>query len=473
MNNFKEEAFDKSPIGILFYDKKGKLLDANQSALEITEIHSLDDFKKFNLFDDLNFRPKKEKLLKNGFIKFQAHLDFENVPVSKKSNVSIDWTVSVSDSGFLVMIQNISESKSDLYLLESEEKYRRWFEDDLTGDFIATVDGNILECNPAFVEIYGFNNRENAVKSNISKFNTNDWTELIVCLKKERIIHDYQSWHKSPSGKEIHVVANVVGIFDDHGELIQVKGYVFDDTERKKAEESLQESEAKYHSLFDEDLTGDFIATLDGKILECNPAFADIYGFYDCDQALKWNISEANSFDWPYIVTRLRKERKIQGFQSWQRRSDGRRIHVVANVVGIFNGSNELIRVKGYVFDDTERKNAEDELNKSKSQFKEILDSIQDGFMALDTQWRLIYVNKCAGEYFGIDPDELIGQNFWERFPELKGTTYETIFHNAIEMHEIQRFESHGALISDQWFDFSVYPSEEGISVFWRDIKKQ
>lgn len=466
MDNFKEEIFDKSPIGILLYDKEGKLIDTNQSALIIADIPSSNYFKELNLFDNPAVASNKDKLLKENLIKFQAPLDFENTTDFK----SVNWTVSVIDSGFLVQIQDLNEpSKKNL---QSEEKYRQWFEDDLTGDFIATIEGEIIECNPAFVDMYGFNDRKKALKSNISQFNSTDWEKLINRLKKEHKIQDYQSWHKSPEGKEIHVVANVVGIFSESGKLNQVKGYVFDDTERKKSEEALKESENKYHRLFDEDLTGDFIATLDGEIVECNPAFAEIYGFYDREDALKWNISQANSFDWPYIVTRLKKERKIQGFQSWQRRSDGMRVHVIANVVGIFNDSNELIQVKGYVFDDTERKNAEDELNRSKIQFKGILDSIRDGFMALDSQWRIIYVNKCAGEYFGIEPDELIGQNFWERFPELKGTTYETIFRNAVEINEMQRFESHGALISNQWFDFSVYPSDEGISVFWRDIKK-
>lgn len=259
---------------------------------------------------------------------------------------------------------------------KSEERYRHWFEDDLTGDFIVTIEGKILECNPAFVEIYGFNTREKALKSDISQFNPRDWADLIARLKREHKIQDYQSWHKIPDGKEIHVVSNVVGIFNESDELYQVKGYVFDDTERKRSEEALKreafaasqnakalkESEEKYYRLFDEDLTGNFIATLEGEILECNPAFTEIYGFYDCESALKWNISQSNPFDWPYIVTRLKKECKIQGFQSWQRRSDGMRIHVIANVVGIFNDSNELIQIKGYVFDDTERKKAEEEL---------------------------------------------------------------------------------------------------------------
>ena len=126
----------------------------------------------------------------------------------------------------------------DKKLKESEEKYRQWFEDDLTGNFIATHEGKLFECNSAFLEIYGFVNREKAIHSNISKFNFAGWINLIATLKKEHKIKNYETWHKRPDGKRIYVVANVVGIFNDSNELIQVKGYVLDDTERKKAEEN-------------------------------------------------------------------------------------------------------------------------------------------------------------------------------------------------------------------------------------------
>ncbi|MCZ3366969.1 MULTISPECIES: PAS domain S-box protein [Methanobacterium] len=139
--------------------------------------------------------------------------------------------------------------KLDKKLKKSEEKYRGWFEDDLTGDFIATPEGELLDCNPSFLEMYGFNNGEKVIHSNISKFNPEGWIDLIAILKEEKKVKNRQTWLTRPNGKRFHVVANVVGIFNDLGKLVQVKGYVFDDTERKKAEENLHK-EVERESFF-------------------------------------------------------------------------------------------------------------------------------------------------------------------------------------------------------------------------------
>jgi len=573
------------------YSEDGKLLDANQSALEITG--NLEEDSDLDIFCSEFMAQKKETLAEEGSVRFQAPLNFENMKnkaFEKSGEILIDWNISVLDSGFLVQIQEVTEKTSEESIKENE-RYRRWFEEDLTGDFIATLDGRVLDCNPAFAEIYGFNNLEQAVEADISNFNRpdwetlikriklerkvqghqsthrrpdgrnihivanvvgifddsgelvqvkgyvfddterkraeeslkrseekyrrlfaedltgdfiatldgrvldcnpafaeiygfnscekalnsdisqfdpDDWVNLIFSLKDEGKIQDHQRWHRRPDGREIHVVSNLVGIFDDSGELVQVKGYVFDDTERKRAEESLKHSEEKYHRLFDDDLTGDFIATPKGEILDCNPAFAEIYGFDDCEGALQWNMSESNSFDWPYMVTRLRRESKIKGFQSWQRRSDGLRVHVVANVVGIFDDSGELVQVKGYVFNDTERKQAEEKLANAQNQIKEILDSIKDGFVALNSYWNFIYVNQAAGEYFGAEPEDIIGENIWESFPELLGTKYEKTLRRAMDEQETQYFEDSDINETGPCFGFSVYPSLEGISIYWR-----
>ncbi len=280
----------------------------------------------------------------------------------KKNGEKIDVSVTISPiRNSKDMIVGASSIERDITLRKqaeealkkSEEKYHRLFDDDLTGDFIATLEGKILECNPAFAEIYGFDCK--AIQCEISQFNPTDWADLVDRLKTESKIQGYQTWHRRPDGKEIHVVANVVGIFDGSGQLNQIKGYIFDDTERKNAEEALKKSEEKYRRLFEDDLTGDFIATPEGKILECNPSFVEIYGFASLEEAIKSDISKFNPEDWENLIRRLKIEHKIKGHQTTHKRPDGKQIDVIANVVAMFNESGEFSQVKGYIFE-TERK---------------------------------------------------------------------------------------------------------------------
>jgi PAS domain S-box-containing protein len=129
-------------------------------------------------------------------------------------------------------------------LHENEEKYCRLFVDDLTGDFLATPAGRVVEANPAFAAIYGFANAAGAVAYDISRFNPQDWVDLVTRVQKERIVPGHESLHRRLDGTEIWVVANVAGRFSETGELTAIQGYVFDDTQRKRAAEALRELNA-------------------------------------------------------------------------------------------------------------------------------------------------------------------------------------------------------------------------------------
>ncbi len=112
-----QEIFNQSPIGILFHDKEGIAVNANDSALKIMAISKLDDVLGINLFDNPFIAEKKDELTDKGIIKFQAPLNLEKIKElgfyypTKKGVLFLDYTVSVTDSGFLVQIQDITERK--------------------------------------------------------------------------------------------------------------------------------------------------------------------------------------------------------------------------------------------------------------------------------------------------------------------------------------------------------------------------
>jgi PAS domain S-box-containing protein len=153
-------------------------------------------------------------------------------------------------------------------------------------------------------------------------------------------------------------------ISDASGRLVSVLSQVLDVTERKQAEEALRESEERYHRLFEEDLTGDFVSTPEGRILLCNPAFAKIFGFPSAVDAVGTNMLDLylDPQQRELLVARLRQEKRIERLEVWRKRREGESIYIVENLVGHFNERGELYEVKGYVFDDTERKRAEEAL---------------------------------------------------------------------------------------------------------------
>jgi signal transduction histidine kinase len=112
-----KEIFNQSPIGILFYDKKGNAINANKSALAIMDIPKLDDVLCINLFDNPFIKEMKNELFNEGIINFQVPLDLAIIKdfgfhyPTKNGVLFLDYTVSVTDSGYLVQIQDITERK--------------------------------------------------------------------------------------------------------------------------------------------------------------------------------------------------------------------------------------------------------------------------------------------------------------------------------------------------------------------------
>lgn len=136
-----------------------------------------------------------------------------------------------------------------------------------------------------------------------------------------------------------------------------------DITERIIAERALRQSEEKYRSFFEDDLTGDYISTPDGRLLFCNPAFLDIFGFSSLQQAMNYNIQELyNSLDdRKKLLSDLQKKKRLYNYEMQLHKLDGTPIFVTANVIGKFNKQNALIEIKGYLYDVTHHKRTEEQ----------------------------------------------------------------------------------------------------------------
>ncbi|HNT09155.1 PAS domain-containing protein, partial [Methanoculleus sp.] len=141
-------------------------------------------------------------------------------------------------------------------LEEGEMRYRRLFEDALTGDFITAPDGRIIACNQAFARMFGFSSVEGALCTNVRDLyeDPGDRDRLLAQLRRGgRVVNEGRT-RKRRDGTRIHVVENVVGRLGADGELIEIQGYTYDDSERKRVEDALRESEERFRAVLENSL---------------------------------------------------------------------------------------------------------------------------------------------------------------------------------------------------------------------------
>ncbi|MEO5753361.1 MAG: PAS domain S-box protein, partial [Chthoniobacterales bacterium] len=126
-------------------------------------------------------------------------------------------------------------------LRQSEERYRRFVDEDLTGNLIMCPDGSIVACNPAFARIFGFDSVEKAQAANFLSLlhKKNEGTDLIASLRPHASSEREELEMRQPSGETVYVAAKFTGTFDADERLIEVKGYLFNDTKRKRLEQQL------------------------------------------------------------------------------------------------------------------------------------------------------------------------------------------------------------------------------------------
>lgn len=100
------------------------------------------------------------------------------------------------------------------------------------------------------------------------------------------------------------------------------------------------------------------------------------------------------------------------------------------------------------------------------------LNRISDGFVSLDSDWKYTYANENAGKSSGMTSKDLVGNNIWELFPHLVGQPIYKAFYEAKEAQKFTYFEDYYEPF-DIHFEHFIYPSEDGLSVFFRDVTEK
>ena len=119
-----------------------------------------------------------------------------------------------------------------------------------------------------------------------------------------------------------------------------------------------------------------------------------------------------------------------------------------------------------------ENKDAATQLKQNEEKYRSMMERVTDGFVALNKDWYYTYVNKKAGEILNRKPEELIGKNIWAEFPEGMDKPFYKGYHKALDEQRYIHFEEYYQPFN-LWLDSHIYPSPEGVSIYFSDITEK
>jgi PAS domain S-box-containing protein len=246
-----------------------------------------------------------------------------------------------------------------------------------------------------------------------------------------------------------------------------------DITGRKQIEQKLQENEQRYKSLFEYhpdavcamDLAGNFIslnptmATLAGAPIEAllNKSFIPLVAPQDRDQAIYYFKKACEGHPQDLEINFIMPE------------GDTLMAHLI-NIPIIIN--KKITGVYCILKDITPTKKAQKLVEETAERLNNILNSIGDGFFTLDKHFTVTYWNKTAEKITNINREKIVGRIFWEVFPATTGLKYYEAYHRAINEQVPVHFEE-CYTPANIWTEVNVYPSEEGLTVYFRDITER
>jgi PAS domain S-box-containing protein len=112
------------------------------------------------------------------------------------------------------------------------------------------------------------------------------------------------------------------------------------------------------------------------------------------------------------------------------------------------------------------------EVQGTRDRMGRILERVTDGFVALDRQWHYTYVNEQAARMLGRAPADLVGKHIWTEFPEAIGQSFHLAYERALrEQVPVTLVDKLAPW--DRWFENRIYPSPEGLTIFFTEITEQ
>ena len=219
---------------------------------------------------------------------------------------------------------------------------------------------------------------------------------------KKGLMIDYENCALHKDGTNVFILTNGVPILDENGDLVGFRGVGKDITQLKAAKDH-------YQNLFDTIPVGIYYSTPDGRILDANPRLVQLLGYTSKESLIATNAAQLycdseSRRQWQEL---METEGVVLDFETWFRRFDGSLILVRNTSRAIKDNDGQIQYYEGVLEDISERKEIEEQLQRSEKRYRHLYESSHDAIAATDKNGFIIECNQAYANMLGYSLEEL------------------------------------------------------------------
>ncbi len=468
--------------GFLIGDEKGNITLTNQRLLEISgkkwENVKGKHISSFFPPDVLAEKPLRFDLLEEG-----------KTIVSERKIFKPDGTVvfiemhskKMPDGTYQTIVRDVTDRKhSEMKLKESEKKFKAIFNH--ANDAIFVMDSKVfLDCNIQTEKIFGCK-KEQIIGHSPAEFSPEYQPDGRLSSDKARekinaalggTPQSFEWVHSKLDGTLFFADVSLNKVVLGEGSVIQA--IVRDISDRKKAEESLRQSENLYRSIIENITDVYYRIDVQERVIMISDAGASLLGYKSTNEIIGLPLNDVwnNPEEKEKFFSLLKRNGRVKEFTTTVKRLDGKTIYVAVSASYFKDGTGNILGIEGIIRDITYRKKTEEELIKSNRVFNHSMDMLCiagfDGyFKTLNPAW---------AKTLGWSNEELLAKPFIEFVhPDDRETTTNARL-KLVDGKDIYQFENR-YLCKDgsiRWLSWNSYPysEEKVIYAVARDITER
>jgi PAS domain S-box-containing protein len=345
--------------------------------------------------------------------------------------------------------------------------------------FRLDASGQVQSWNAGAEQLKGYEADE-IIGEHFSRFYTDPDREAgipernLAAAAAEGWIED-EGWRVRADGTRFWANVTITALRDDDGALTGFTKITRDMTERHEYERQLREETAFTESILENQHDVVYAFDTEGQMLRWNETLEAVTGYSSEEIGAIHPINFVADAAEETVSTALARvfDGESVTIEAPLETADGETVPYEFSGTPLTDEHGNIVGLTGVGRDISERKEKERQLERQREELEgelsEVFERIDDAFFALDDDWRFTHVNERAAAVLDRSVGELLGARIWDEFPAAVDSAFEEQYRRAVETQESVSFEAYFPPL-ETWFGVSAYPSETGLSVYFRDV---